>query len=105
MNGTPHDHTDGKEGRRAMATYTPVKVEKVDVSAYRIPTDFPEADGTYAWDATTLVLVEATAGGKHGIGYTYADTATATLIRDMLAKVVQGRNAMDVPGCWESMLH
>ena len=40
-----------------------IPIERVEVSAYQIPTDAPEADGTYAWDATTLVLVEATAGG------------------------------------------
>ena len=50
------------------------------------------------------MLVEATAGGITGLGYTYADTATATLIRDMLAKTVQGRKAVDVPGCWEAMV-
>ncbi|HKO23502.1 MAG TPA: enolase C-terminal domain-like protein, partial [Chloroflexota bacterium] len=84
---------------------TMMPIEQVAVSAYKIPTDFPEADGTYAWDSTTLVVVEATAGGMRGLGYTYADTATACLIRDMLAAVVQGRNAMDVPGCWEAMVH
>ncbi|HMB07702.1 MAG TPA: hypothetical protein VKP69_28715, partial [Isosphaeraceae bacterium] len=51
-----------------------VPVEEVEVSAYRIPTDLPEADGTYRWGKTTLVLVEATAGGKTGLGYSYADT-------------------------------
>src|ERR671930_2183865 len=84
---------------------TMMPIEQVAISAYKIPTDFPEADGTYAWDATTLVVVEATAGGMRGLGYTYADTATACLIRDMLAAVVQGHNAMDVPGCWEAMVH
>jgi hypothetical protein len=34
-------------------------IEWLDVSAYRIPTDAPEADGTYQWDSTTMVLVEA----------------------------------------------
>jgi L-alanine-DL-glutamate epimerase-like enolase superfamily enzyme len=82
-----------------------MKIEKVSVAAYKIPTDFPESDGTYAWDHTTLVLVEATAGGTTGLGYTYADTGTATLIRDLLAGVVQGRKAVDVPGCWEAMVH
>jgi L-alanine-DL-glutamate epimerase-like enolase superfamily enzyme len=84
---------------------TMMQIEQVDVSAYKIPTDFPEADGTYAWASTTLVVVEATAGGTRGLGYTYADTATACLIRDMLAAVVQGHNAMDVPSCWEAMVH
>src|SRR5579871_5961742 len=86
--------------RRERATIT-----RVEVSAYKIPTDFPEADGTYAWDSTTLVLVEATAGNVKGIGYTYADTATACLIRDLLAGKVTGADAMDVPGCWETMVH
>jgi len=81
-----------------------VTVEQIDVSAYKIPTDFPEADGTFAWDSTTLVLVNAKAGGKTGIGYTYADTATACLIRDMLAEVVTDRNAMDIAGSWAAML-
>src|ERR687886_1401590 len=84
---------------------TMMQIEQVDVAAYTIPTDFPEADGTYAWDSTTLLVVEATAGGMRGLGYTYADTATACLIRDMLAAVVQGHNAMNVPGCWEAMVH
>ena len=39
-----------------------VAVERLDVSAYRIPTDAPESDGTAQWDATTIVLVEAHAG-------------------------------------------
>jgi L-alanine-DL-glutamate epimerase-like enolase superfamily enzyme len=82
-----------------------VPIERVDVSAYRIPTDYPESDGTYAWDSTTLVLVEVAAGGHHGIGYTYADTATATLVRDLLAKTIQGQDALDVPGCWAAMDH
>jgi L-alanine-DL-glutamate epimerase-like enolase superfamily enzyme len=80
-----------------------VPVEEVEVSAYRIPTDLPEADGTYRWDRTTLVLVEATAGGKTGLGYSYADTGTATLIRDLLAGAVRGRDAIDVPGSWSAM--
>ena len=33
-------------------------VEKVQVSAYTIPTDAPEADGTFEWDSTTLIICE-----------------------------------------------
>ncbi len=61
----------------------------IDVRAYRIPTKSPESDGTLEWDATTLVYVEVQAGGQTGIGYTYADVATAKLVETML------RNA-----CW-----
>jgi L-alanine-DL-glutamate epimerase-like enolase superfamily enzyme len=79
-------------------------VERLDVSVYRVPTDMPESDGTLTWDKTILVMVEATAGGTRGLGYTYADTATARVIRDLLAEVVQGRDAMAVPGIWTAML-
>jgi len=80
-------------------------ITRIDVGAYTIPTDAPEADGTFAWDKTTLVLVEAEAGGKTGLGYTYADTSTAKLIQETLAKKVMGREAMDVPGAWAAMDH
>ena len=51
-------------------------IERIKVSAFTIPTDAPESDGTLAWNSTTLVLVEAQAGGSTGIGYSYANTAT-----------------------------
>ncbi len=79
-------------------------IEWLDVSAYTVPTDFPESDGTYAWDKTTIVIVEASAGGKRGLGYTYADVATATLIKEMLVQIVLGRDAMNVPACWLKMV-
>ncbi|MDQ6892304.1 MAG: mandelate racemase [Acidobacteriota bacterium] len=90
--------------RRSHTESSKIPVDRVESSAYRIPTDFPESDGTIEWDSTTLVLVEVDAGGKAGLGYTYADGATATLIRDLLAGVVSGRNAMDVPDCWRAMV-
>ena len=80
-------------------------VDRVTVAAYTIPTDFPESDGTFTWDKTTLVLAEATAGGETGIGFTYAGTASARLIRDQLADAVQGHDALDVAGAWEAMIH
>jgi L-alanine-DL-glutamate epimerase-like enolase superfamily enzyme len=88
----------------ATATRAPA-IESVAVSAYRIPTDYPESDGTYEWDSTTLVLVEARAAGQTGIGYTYGATPVATLVRDLLASVVERRDAMDVAGAWSAMVH
>jgi L-alanine-DL-glutamate epimerase-like enolase superfamily enzyme len=79
-------------------------VERVEVSAFRIPTDAPESDGTLAWDATTLVYVEVFAGDLTGVGYTYADAATAVLIRGVLAEAVSGENAMNVPRLWLKMV-
>lgn len=75
-------------------------IETLEVSAYKIPTDAPESDGTLQWDSTTMVMVEAHAGGKTGIGYTYGHEACATLIGEKLAPVVVGRDAMDVSDCW-----
>jgi L-alanine-DL-glutamate epimerase-like enolase superfamily enzyme len=82
-----------------------VPIERVDVSAYTIPTDAPESDGTLAWTSTTLVVVDAVAGGRHGVGYTYADIATAVLVRDLLAHVVRGRDVMAVTAAWAAMRH
>ena len=79
-------------------------VDAVSVAAYRIPTDYPESDGTLEWHATTLVLVEARAGGRTGIGYTYGARAVAVLIDDTLADVVAGRDAMNLAGSWSAML-
>jgi hypothetical protein len=79
-------------------------VEGFEVSAYRIPTDLPESDGTLAWDHTMLVVLEASAGGVCGLGFGYADAATARLVADQLATVVQGQDAMAVPGIWGAMV-
>ena len=81
-----------------------VAIERLEVSAYTVPTDSPESDGTYAWDKTTIVIVEVSAGGKSGLGYSYADVSTAKLIQSMLADVVKGRDALNVPGCWLAMV-
>ena len=77
----------------------------LDVSVYTIPTDAPESDGTFEWNSTTLVVVEAEAADRRGLGYTYADVATAALIRDRLADVVRGRDAMAVTASWAAMRH
>jgi L-alanine-DL-glutamate epimerase-like enolase superfamily enzyme len=81
-----------------------VPIERIGVSAFRIPTDSPESDGTLSWDSTTLVLVEARAGGKVGTGYTYADRATAAVVQDTLAPAVCGADALAVPSSWELMV-
>lgn len=81
-----------------------LRVERLAVDAYTVPTDFPEADGTIAWTSTTLVLATTHAGGRVGIGYTYAHKAAAVLIHDKLAEVVIGADALDVPAAWRSMV-
>jgi L-alanine-DL-glutamate epimerase-like enolase superfamily enzyme len=79
-------------------------IQQLKASAYAVPTDMPESDGTLAWDRTTLVLVAVTAGNVQGLGYTYADTATAQLVKGKLAAVVLGRDAMAVPGAGVAMV-
>src|SRR5579863_784470 len=75
------------------------------VSTFTIPTDSPESDGTLKWDKTTLVFVEVSGAGQTGIGYTYADSATASLIHDRLAEIVSGMDDMSPPAAYEAMWH
>jgi L-alanine-DL-glutamate epimerase-like enolase superfamily enzyme len=79
-------------------------IKHIDVKAYRIPTDMPESDGTLEWDSTTIVIVQLTAGGKTGIGYTYSHHATAVLIKEKLADIIRGKNPFDIPECWIAMV-
>ncbi|MGO9427811.1 hypothetical protein [Rhodoblastus sp.] len=78
-------------------------IERVKASAFVVPTDSPEADGTFAWDTTTLIFVEAEGGGRTGIGYTYADSSLVPLIEGLLAKAVHGLDAFDPPKAWAAM--
>lgn len=80
-------------------------IDQVEVAAFTVPTDRPESDGTYAWDETTIVVVHASAGGRRGVGFTYADVATAQLVHSHLAPRVQGHDPMQVPRVWAMMLH
>lgn len=72
------------------------EIGEISVSAYDVPTEKqPESDGTAVWNKTTLVVVELAAGAWRGLGYTYADAATARAVRDTLAPRVQGLSAFD----------
>ena len=82
-----------------------VPLERITVATYTVPTDIPESDGTLKWDKTTLVLVHATAAGQTGLGYAYADSATATLIHDKFAKLLAGQDAMSPTAAYVSMWH
>jgi L-alanine-DL-glutamate epimerase-like enolase superfamily enzyme len=82
-----------------------VPVDRLDVSAYTIPTEQPEADGTLEWDSTTMVLVEAHGGGHTGIGYSYTHDAAAEVVTGKLAGVVSGMDVMAVGAAWAEMWH
>lgn len=79
-------------------------IERIQVSVYTVPTKTPESDGTIAWDKTSLVLVEVSAGGKTGLGYSYADTSTALLIDQSLASTLIGHDALAIGGAWRIMV-
>ena len=82
-----------------------VQLEDLVVKVYRIPTDTPdESDGTFVWNATTMVLVEARGGGVRGVGFTYADTATARLIHDLLRGVARGMDVMSINAIWTALV-
>jgi L-alanine-DL-glutamate epimerase-like enolase superfamily enzyme len=90
--------------KEALLTLSRVAVDRIEVSTYKVPTDLPESDGTLEWNSTTLLLVRSYGGSKHGLGYTYADTATASLIQDLLSEVVKGKDAMAPASSWNAMV-
>jgi L-alanine-DL-glutamate epimerase-like enolase superfamily enzyme len=87
----------------SVATRTEAGVERLDVSAYEIPTDEHESDGTFEWDSTTIVVVEAHAGDETGLGYTYAPAAAGKLVEEKLAPEVEGADATAPAEVWEKL--
>lgn len=80
-------------------------VQRLDVAVYRVPTATPEADGTIAWDSTTMVLVELTAAnGSRGLGWSYASEASALMIQNVLTPIVVGQAPDDVKAVWTGMI-
>ena len=79
-------------------------IDLVRASAYRIPLDVPQSDGTLTWDHTSVVVVEARAGSTSGLGYSYGSEAAAKLVDDTLAPEVIDLDPMDVPRAWASMV-
>ncbi|BBY22103.1 hypothetical protein MSTO_23080 [Mycobacterium stomatepiae] len=73
-------------------------------TAYTIPTDAPEADGTLSWNATTLIVVEAHCAGTVGTGWTYGSPACVSVVNDVLADVVIGRTVLDVASASDAMV-
>lgn len=81
------------------------RINHVAVHAFRIPTDAAEADGTIAWDATELVVVELSGGGEVGLGYSYSAGAAAGIVSDVLADVILHSDALSIEKLWTSMVH
>jgi L-alanine-DL-glutamate epimerase-like enolase superfamily enzyme len=91
-----------------VATAAAVRVEypisSVRAQAYTIPTEDPEeSDGTLKWTSTTMVYVEVHAGGRIGIGYTYADASAAKLVEGMLKEALLGKDALETGARYADM--
>ncbi len=97
-----HLMTREEHGRESTAARETIRAG--EVCCYEVPTDSPEADGTFRWQKTTLVVVHLKAGNKVGFGYSYADTATGILARKLIAEVVPGHNAFDIPSLWKALV-
>jgi len=85
----------------ALATDTAVR--NVEVGAYRIATDAPESGRHDRLGLDDHRGRRGRGRDARGLGYAYADAAAAHLIRDTLAGVVEGRDALAVPGIWQAM--
>jgi L-alanine-DL-glutamate epimerase-like enolase superfamily enzyme len=79
-------------------------ISRVTAKAFRIPTDAPEADGTFEWKATTIVIVTIEAGNITGLGYTYAHTSVADLIAGTLGNVLRDQDAFAISHLWLAMV-
>jgi L-alanine-DL-glutamate epimerase-like enolase superfamily enzyme len=71
------------------------KIEATKATSFTIPTDAPEGDGTFAWDATTLIVVELRCENETGVGYTYSHKTAAPLARELMKKHVEGQGPFD----------
>ncbi len=81
----------------------PTKLSRLEAQVFIVPTDRHESDGTFAWDATTMVLVRVYAGDVHGIGWTFAHGAAAELVTGPLASAIRGIDVSATSAAWMAM--
>ncbi len=74
----------------------PLKIDRLEADAYKIPADQPESDGTLEWKSTTMVVVQVQSSGSSGLGYTYADASAAGFIRNNFRDLVLEQNPFDI---------
>ncbi len=79
-------------------------IARASAEFYAVPTDFPEADGTFEWTSTSMVLIQLQCGGHRGIGYTYADRGAHALASELLERIVLQSDVFDHAATWEKML-
>lgn len=81
-----------------------ILIQDLSATAYTVPTDAPEADGTIAWNSTTIVIVRLKAGGKEGIGYSYAHAACTQVIQQTLRPLIIGRDILKAADISQGMI-
>ncbi len=79
------------------------KIASGRISAFTVPTDKPESDGTAEWNSTTIVIVELTADGVTGLGYSYANSAAARVAEDLVKQQILNNDPFDIPGLHSAM--
>jgi len=80
------------------------RISEVQVSAYTIPTDRPESDGTLEWQETTIIVVKVRSSDRDGLGYTYGHVAIVDVIQSLLTPAIIDRTVMDVMAIQTAMI-
>jgi L-alanine-DL-glutamate epimerase-like enolase superfamily enzyme len=86
-----------------MAMVKDASITSADISAYTVPTETPEADGTADWDSTTAIAVTLQAENTRGLGFVYGNEAVAAVSRQLIEKVVLHSQAFDIPAIHHRM--
>lgn len=80
-------------------------ISDAQVSAYTVPTDRPESDGTLEWQETTIIVVRLKASDQEGLGYTYGHVSIMNIINSLLLPLIMGRQPQDVMAITTAMIH
>jgi len=78
-------------------------INAATVSAFKIPTEQPESDGTAEWDSTVVVTVELATGDARSLGFSYATVSAAHTAEQLLRKVILNRDPFDIPALHSAM--
>jgi L-alanine-DL-glutamate epimerase-like enolase superfamily enzyme len=79
-------------------------IRAIECRVFSVPIDPPEADGTLAWSATTVVTVEVRADGVSGLGWTYASSAAKAVVEESFSDLLLGKECSAIAGFHEEMV-
>ncbi|QTH16688.1 hypothetical protein C4C32_12580 [Pseudomonas corrugata] len=78
-------------------------ITSVNARSYRVPTGEHETDGTLGWDDTGVVVVQVTAGGHEGLGYSYTDPLMARFVVQTLKPLLLGADAWSIEALFDRL--